>query len=485
MSRSPRRTPGAIPVPFWLAGVATTSEETLAVSRPYDGGLLTRVAVPDRGHVEQAVATAVVTAAELKMLPAHERADALAHVAQRIAERAEEAARLIVDECGKPLKWARAEVARSAGVFRLAAEEAHRLDGSVERLDTEPGGVGRVAIVRRFSRGPVLGISPFNFPLNLVAHKIAPAIAVGAPIVVKPAPATPLCALFLAELIAETGLPAGTLSVLPIENDRAAALVADPRLPVVSFTGSGPVGWAIKEAVPRKHVLLELGGDAAAVVCADADLARAADRIATFANYQGGQSCISVQRALIHRSIYDEMVTRIVDATANLMVGDPYDQQTDVGPLINEAAATRVAQWVAESVADGANLLIGGSRTGAVYAPTVLSHVPSTSRLRTDEVFGPVLTVAPFDTFDEAMEMVNRSRFGLQAGVFTRDIQLAFKAYAALDVGGVVVDDVPSYRADQLPYGGTKESGVGREGVRSAMRDYSDERVLVLSNVAI
>jgi len=476
---------GAAVVPFWLAGERVTRVEQMTVRHPYDGREFARVAVPTAADVERAVVAAQSASAELSALAAHVRADALAQVARRLAERAEEAARLIVDECGKPLKWARAEVGRSVGVFRLASEETHRLDGSVERLDTEPGGAGRVAIVRRFSRGPVLGISPFNFPLNLVAHKIAPAIAVGAPIVVKPAPATPLCALFLAELVAETGLPAGTLSVLPMGNDRAAALVADPRLPVVSFTGSGPVGWAIKEAVPRKHVLLELGGDAAAVVCADTDLVRAAGRIATFANYQGGQSCISVQRALIHRSVYDEMVARIVDATANLVVGDPYDERTDVGPLINEAAATRVAQWVAESVADGAKLLIGGSRTGAVYTPTVLSHVPSTSRLCTEEVFGPVLIVAPFDTFDEAMEMVNRSRFGLQAGVFTRDIQLAFKAYASLDVGGVVVDDVPSYRADQLPYGGTKESGVGREGVRSAMRDYSDERVLVLSNVAV
>jgi aldehyde dehydrogenase (NAD+) len=436
-------------------------------------------------QIQRAIDEAHAAAPVLGALPAHVRADALSHVSRRIEELADEAAQLIVDECGKPLKWARAEVERSIGVFRLAAEEARRLDGSIERLDADHAGTGRLAIIRRFPRGPVLGISPFNFPLNLVAHKVAPALAVGAPIIVKPAPKTPLSALFIAKLVAETDLPAGALSVLTVGNDQAPGLVSDSRLPVISFTGSGPVGWAIKESVPRKQVVLELGGDAAAIVCADADTARAAHRIATFANYQGGQSCVSVQRALVHRSIYDEFVARIVDETDALVVGDPSDERTDVGPLIDEAAAIRVLQWVDEAVESGAELLTGGWRRGAMHAPTVLGEVPPGCRLGTDEVFGPVLTVAAFDSFDDAIAMVNSSRFGIQAGIFTKDIRMAFQAYSSLDVGGVVIDDVPSYRSDQLPYGGVKESGTGREGVRSAMRDYTDERVLVLSGIAI
>jgi acyl-CoA reductase-like NAD-dependent aldehyde dehydrogenase len=367
--------------------------------------------------------------------------------------------------------------------FRFAAEEARRFDGHTQRLDTDAAGTGRMAVIRRFPKGPVLGISPFNFPLNLVAHKVAPAIAVGAPIIVKPAPATPLSSLVLAELFAETDLPAGVISVLPIPNDRAAALVADPRLPVVSFTGSGPVGWAIKESVPRKHVTLELGGNAAVIVCADADIDFAAGRIAMFSNYQGGQSCIAVQRVLIADSIYQETVARIVGAVDSLVTGSPDDERTDVGPLVDEAAAKRVASWVEEAVAGGATVLTGGVRDGATYAPTVIADAAPDAKVCAIEVFGPVLTVAPFSSLDQAFDLVNASDFGLQAGIFTRDLQVAFRAQRELQVGGVIVGDVPSYRADQMPYGGVKESGVGREGIRSAMADYTDERVMVLTGL--
>jgi aldehyde dehydrogenase (NAD+) len=335
----------------------------------------------------------------------------------------------------------------------------------------------------------VLGIAPFNFPLNLVAHKVAPAIAAGAPIVVKPAPATPLTALLLGEVLAETDLPAGSWSVLPVPNEVAAELVRDPRLPVVSFTGSVPVGWSIRDSAPRKHVTLELGGNAAAIVGPDQgdeeSLAWAASRIATFAMYQAGQSCISVQRVHAHRDVAAALTERVVEAVEGLTTGAPTDPATDVGPLIDEQAARRVESWVDEAVAVGAQVLTGGTRDGATYAPTVLTGVPADARVSCEEVFGPVVVLDTVDSVEEAFERVNASRFGLQTGVFTRDLQVAFRAAQVLDVGGVVVGDVPSFRADQMPYGGVKDSGTGREGVRAAMEDLTEERVLVLTGIAV
>ena len=472
---------------FWLAGRLVTGERTLAVHHPYDAREVATVSVPTDAQVEEAVAAAAAVAAEAAALPAYVRSDALAHVAAALADRAEELARLITAENGKPLKWARGEVARAVSTFRWAAEEARRWSGDVQRLDTEAPTTGRLGLTRRFPRGPVLAIAPFNFPLNLVAHKVAPAIAVGAPIVIKPAPKTPLSALFLGGILAECDLPAGMWSVLPVLDDQAPAMVADPRLPVVSFTGSGPVGWGIQASVPRKHVTLELGGNAAAVVCpdwsSDADLDVAATRIALFANYQAGQSCISVQRVFADRSVYDALAARVVAAVEALRTGDPWDDATEVGPLIDEANAIRVEEWIAEAVAGGATLLTGGARTGATVAPAVLTGVPASAKLSCEEVFGPVVVLEAVDGVDEAFARVNDSRFGLQAGVFTRDVQVAFRAHRELEVGGVVIGDVPSYRADQMAYGGVKESGVGREGVRYAMDDYTYERVLVLTGV--
>jgi acyl-CoA reductase-like NAD-dependent aldehyde dehydrogenase len=460
---------------------------SLEVRSPQSGRLVREVPWASVAEVEEAVATAAAASAEVAAVPAHVRAAALDHVSAQLAARSDEVAALITAESGKPLKWAEVEVARGVSTFRWAAEETRRWSGDVQRLDTDPAATGRLALVRRFPRGPVLGISPFNFPLNLVAHKIAPAVAVGAPIVVKPAPKTPLSALLLGEIFAETDLPAGAVSVILVPDDRAAALVADPRLPVVSFTGSGPVGHAIREAVPHKHVTLELGGNAAALVCADwsssADLDWAASRIATFGNYQAGQSCISVQRVLVDSSLYDDLVARLVTATEALVLGDPEDPATDVGPLINEGSAQRVEEWVDEAVSAGAKLLTGGRRDGTSYLPTVLADVPPDARVVADEVFGPVLVVSRVDGVDEGLRAVNDSRFGLQAGVFTHDVQIAFRAHRELEVGGVVIGDVPAYRADQMPYGGAKESGVGREGVRYAMEDFTYERVMVFTGV--
>jgi acyl-CoA reductase-like NAD-dependent aldehyde dehydrogenase len=460
---------------------------SLEVRSPQSGRLVREVPWASVAEVEAAVATAAAASAEVAAVPAHVRAAALDHVSAQLAARSDEVAALITAESGKPLKWADVEVARGVSTFRWAAEETRRWSGEVQRLDTDPAATGRMALVRRFPRGPVLGVSPFNFPLNLVAHKIAPAVAVGAPSVVKPAPKTPLSALLLGEIFAETDLPAGAVSVILVPDDRAPALVADPRLPVVSFTGSGPVGHAIREAVPHKHVTLELGGNAAALVCADwssaADLDWAASRIATFGNYQAGQSCISVQRVLVDSSLYDDLVARLVTATEALVLGDPDDPATDVGPLINEGSARRVEEWVDEAVSAGAKLLTGGRRDGTSYLPTVLADVPPEARVVADEVFGPVLVVSRVDGVDEGLRAVNDSRFGLQAGVFTHDVRVAFRAHRELEVGGVVIGDVPAYRADQMPYGGAKESGVGREGVRYAMEDFTYERVMVFTGV--
>jgi acyl-CoA reductase-like NAD-dependent aldehyde dehydrogenase len=474
--------------PFWLAGRPAHGEEQLSVRRP-DGSPVATVSVPSAAQVEEALLALDAARDEAAALTLGQRAEALTHVAARLTERAEEIAALITAENGKPIRWSRVEVARASSVFRWAAEEARRWSGDVQRLDTDPAAAGRLALVRRVPKGPVLGIAPFNFPLNLVAHKVAPALAVGAPILVKPAPATPLSALVLGEILAETDLPPGMWSVLPVPNDRMDALVADPRLPIISFTGSAPVGYAIRTAVPHKHVVLELGGNAAAVVLGDyseaSDLAWAAQRIAMFANYQAGQSCISVQRVLVDRPLYDEVVARIVDEVEKLVIGAVDDPATDVGPLVDEPAAVRVESWIDEAVSAGAKLLTGGVRRGAEVSPAVLVDVPHDAKVWCEEVFGPVLVIAPVDGVEGAVAAVNDSRFGLQTGVFTKDLQTAFRLFSDLEVGGVIIGDVPSYRADQMPYGGVKESGVGREGVAYAMTDFTEERVMVMAGLAL
>ncbi|GAA2796889.1 aldehyde dehydrogenase family protein [Crossiella cryophila] len=476
------------PRPSWIAGIAEPGVTELVVRHPFDGSEVATVGVPGPEQVERAVAAAAAVFTEFRSSPAHLRANALAHVSQRLAERTEEIAEIITAENGKPLKWAVGEVGRAVHTFRLAAEEARRFTGELTRLDTDPAAEGRVAMIKRIPRGPVLGISPFNFPLNLVAHKVAPALAVGAPIIIKPAPRTPLTALILGEILAETDLPAGAFSVLPVGNEATAALVKDERLPVVSFTGSGPVGFSIMDSAPRKHVVLELGGNAAAVVCGDwssePDLDFAAKRIALFSNYQAGQSCIAVQRVLVDRSVYEDFLPRLVGAVGALRTGSPHDPDVEVGPLVDVAAAERVEQWISEAAEAGAKILAGGTRDGSTVAPTVLTEVPKDAKVWCEEVFGPVLAVAAVDGVDEAFAEVNNSAYGLQAGVFTHDIQTAFRAGTELEVGGVIIGDVPSYRADQLPYGGVKGSGVGREGVRTTMTDFTEERVVVLTGVS-
>lgn len=410
--------PGEL-VPFWLAGSRATGSETFDVRHPYDGSLVARVAIPTAEQVEEAVARATAVAGAFAALPAHARADALESVSRSLADNAADVARTITFESGKPIRWARVEVERAVANFRTAAEEARRFSGEIIRLDGDPVGERRLAIVRRFPLGPVFGVTPFNFPLNLVTHKVAPALAVGAPIILKPASQTPLTALRIAELVADTDLPDGVLSVLTVPpGELLDSLVRDPRLPVLSYTGS-EIGWALKEAVPKKHVLLELGGNAAVIVHRDAALAPAAVRIAAGGNVQAGQTCISTQRVVVHEEIADSFLEELTAQVVALTEGDPFDDSTFVGPLVSESAACRLENWVDEAVASGARIVCGGQRNGSSYSPTILADVTSEMRVWKDEVFGPVVCMTTYRDLDEAFGLANDSRYGLQAGVFT------------------------------------------------------------------
>jgi len=470
---------------FYIAGNWRLGDDTFSVRSPYHGDLVAEVGVPTDEDVEEAMAAATAVLKESQRLANHTRADALTHISRRIEERHEELSELIAHEGGKPIKWASVEVTRAAFTFRWAAEEARRLGGTFERLDTDEPLGSRAAIIRRFPYGPVLGIAPFNWPINLVAHKVAPALAVGAPIVIKPATATPLGALALAELFDETGLPKGMFSVLPISGSRAEALVRDKRFGMVSFTGSSEVGWRIKGLAPEKRFALELGGNAGVIVHDDADIDHAARRVALGGYYQAGQTCVSVQRVLVQSSVFDEFSQLLAKHVQSLKSGDPLDPTVDVGPLIDSSALDRVAAWVDEAIQGGAVALCGAERKDPFYAPTVLINTQPEMRVVCEEIFGPVTTVTPYETFEGAINEINASRYGLHAGVFTRDLQRAFLAHRDLEVGGVILNDTSAFRADQMPYGGTKESGRGREGLRYAMEEMTEPRILVLSDVAL
>jgi acyl-CoA reductase-like NAD-dependent aldehyde dehydrogenase len=471
--------------PYLIAGDWRTGDDTLQVTSPYQGETVAEVASPTPADIEEAVVAAVEAFELSRNLAVHERAEALMHISARVAERAEEVAQLIAREGGKPLKWARVEANRASSTFRWAAETLRHANGELLRLDTEASLGSRLGLIRRFPYGPVLGISPFNFPVNLVAHKMAPALAVGAPIVIKPASATPLGALFLGELFSETELPGGMLSVLPTSSENAEKLVRDERFKKFSFTGSSPVGWKLKGLDPKKHVTLELGGNAGVIVHSDADVDHAAERVAFGGYYQAGQSCIAVQRVLIHAEVYDDFVDRFVKQVESLKVGDPMDETTDVGPLIDGGAVDKVAGIVDEAVREGARALTGGQRNDPFYAPTIMADVQRDMKVCQEEIFGPVTTVAKYETFEEALDEVNGTPFGLQAGVFTRDIERAMLAHREIRVGGVILNDVSAFRADQMPYGGSKESGYGREGLRYAMEEMTEPRIMVLSNVPL
>jgi len=464
---------------FLLDGEWLTEGAPSEVRAPSDGTVIAAITQAQRQHVAAAISAAVKAFAVTRRQGAYERQRVLRTVAQGLTDRREEFALTLAREAGKPLKAARVEVERAILTFTVAAEESTRIYGEWLPLDVQPAAAGRWAIVRRFPVGPIATITPFNFPLNLVAHKWAPAIAAGCTLVHKPAPQTPLCSLLLAELVQQAGWPAGALNVLPLSVPDAEPMVTDERLKMLSFTGSAAVGWELKKLAGKKRVTLELGGNAAVIVHSDADLDYAAERCALGGFSYAGQTCISVQRIFVERSAFERFLQAFLPRVGKLKLGDPLDEATDVGPMISEAAAERAHAWVQEALAVGAQLLCGGHRHGAMLEPTVLTGTQPEQRVNCQEVFAPVVTVEPYHDFADALKAVNDSPYGLQAGVFTRDAKLLFSAFEELEVGGVIAGDVPSFRIDPMPYGGVKDSGLGREGLRYAIEEMTERKILV------
>jgi acyl-CoA reductase-like NAD-dependent aldehyde dehydrogenase len=466
---------------FFMDGRWIDDGDIVEVRAPYDGSLVGRVTQARREHAEAAIAASVKAFSTTKRLPAFERQRVLRRIAQQLLERRDEFARTLAQEAGKPIRLARIEIDRAIFIFNIAAEEATRIYGEYLPLDWQEFTAGRWGIIKRYPLGPIAGITPFNFPLNLVAHKVAPAMAAGCSMVLKPAPQTPLCALLLAECVQQAGWPDGGLNVLPLSNDDASLLVTDDRIKLISFTGSVPVGWDIKRRAGKKKVVLELGGNAAALVHSDADLDYAAERCIAGSFGYAGQTCISVQRILVEHSVYGKFTDLLVKGVEKLKTGDPMNESTDLGPLIRESDAVRVTQWIDEAVRAGARLLCGGQRRGSVVEPTVLTATKPEMKVNCQEIFGPVVTVEPYQNFDEALRRINNSNYGLQAGIFTRDAKLLFQAYDELEVGAVIAGDIPSFRIDQMPYGGVKDSGIGREGLRYAIEEMTEPKLLVMN----
>jgi acyl-CoA reductase-like NAD-dependent aldehyde dehydrogenase len=467
--------------PLYLNNKAAQPNTDLKVTDKFTGEVAFRTALATPDVIDEAIAGACRAAEPMARLASYEKQGVLQHCVTRFQERFDELAYALCVEAGKPIKDAEGEVTRLIDTFRIAAEEATRNYGEVQPLDISPRAKGYMGMWKRVPIGPCSFISPFNFPLNLAAHKIAPAIAMGCPFVMKPASLTPLGAIIMGEVLAECDvLPEGAFSILPASRDGADLFTTDDRLKLLSFTGSPGVGWELKAKAGKKKVVLELGGNAAVVVDKDADLDHALERVIFGAFYQSGQSCIGVQRILIHADVYDRFKDMLVARAKTLVAGDPKDRNTFIGPMISEKEATRLKGWIDEAVSAGATLLCGGGRDGAMLEATLLEGVPDNCSANREEAFGPLANLAKFSSWDEAMHVVNDSKFGLQAGLFTRDIHQVLDAWDTLDVGGVVVNDVPSYRVDNMPYGGVKDSGLGREGVRFAMEDMSEIRNLVI-----
>ena len=468
--------------PYYLANEAQSPNQDLTVYDKFTGKVATKVAMADAATIDQAIAAAEAATEPMRKLPAYRRQAVLNHCVKRFEERAEELAQALCVEAGKPIKDARGEVVRLIDTFRIAAEEAVRIGGEIIPMDITPRGEGYSGMWKRVPIGPCSFISPFNFPLNLAAHKVAPAIAAGCPFILKPASMTPIGAIIIGEILAETDLPKGAFSILPCHRDGADLFTTDERLKLLSFTGSPEVGWQLKAKAGKKPVILELGGNAACVVDEGTNIDDAVARIIFGAYYQSGQSCIGVQRIMVHEAHYDEVRDKLTAAVKALRSGDPKDENTFIGPMISEKEAKRLHDWVLEAKAEGATVLAGGERTGAMLDATLLEDVKADSNVNTQEAFGPVAVLSKFSDFDEALKEVNNSTFGLQAGIFTRDIYKIQKAWDELEVGGVVIGDVPSWRVDHMPYGGVKDSGLGREGVRYAIEDMTELRLLVIRN---
>ena len=474
------------PQKILVAGSWEESPHLHEIHSPFDGRVVGGTFLASPEQMERAVIGAQAGFERMRALGAWERSEILRKTASGISARREELAALLSAEAGKPIRDARAEIDRGALTFRLAAEEAERIIGETIPLDLAPSSKGRLGITRRFPVGPVLGISPFNFPLNLAAHKVAPAIAAGCSIVLKPPSADPLIMLKVAEIMTEAGLPEGALSVIPTARDVADKLIDDERFRLLSFTGSPEIGWKMKARAGKRRVLLELGGNAACIVDASANLDWAVKRALVGAFAYAGQVCISVQRIFLHESIAEAFETRFAAGAAKLKVGDPADEATDVGPLIDDGAAKRTQEWIAEAVAAGARLLAGGAPVKAseprLFAPTILTNVPRSARICSDEAFAPVVILERYSDFASVIASVNESRFGLQCGLFSNDLAHVRTAFDQLEVGGVIVNDVPTYRIDNMPYGGVKESGLGREGIRWSIEEMTELRLLVLAD---
>lgn len=472
--------------PFYVANRPEAPNHDLEVADKFSGRVATRVAQADAAVIDRAITAAVRAEEPMRKLAPYERKAVLSHCVTRFTERAEELAWVLCVEAGKPIRDSRGEVERLIDTFRLAAEESVRIGGEVMNLEISPRTRGYRGMYRRVPVGVCSFISPFNFPLNLAAHKIAPAIAAGCPFVLKPASRTPVGALIMGEILAETALPAGAFSILPCHREGADLFTTDERFKLLSFTGSPEIGWALKARAGKKKVVLELGGNAACVVEPDwTDLDDAVRRITLGAFFQSGQSCISVQRILIHRSIYAEVRQRLVASTRSLVTGDPRNEATVIGPMISEGEAQRLEGWIRRAQEAGGTLLCGGERTGAVLTATLMEDVPPDQILCTHEAFGPVAILSAYDRYEDALASVNASTFGLQAGIFTRDLYKMQQAWDELEVGGVIIGDVPSFRVDHMPYGGVKDSGLGREGVRFAIEDMTEIRNLIIRTPSV
>jgi acyl-CoA reductase-like NAD-dependent aldehyde dehydrogenase len=466
--------------PIPLAGEWKETSDRLEVRSPYDGSVIAVVAKASSADIDAAIGAAQRAFETTRQMPAHQRSKILAAVSAGLAAEREDFARTLSAETGKPIRDARTEVDRATMTFAIAAEETKRVESEVVPMDWAAHGENRFAINSRFPIGVVLAITPFNFPLNLTAHKIAPAIAVGNTVVVKPASQTPLSGLKLAKLVIDSGWPAAALSVVPSDAQTFEAFVTDARVRKITFTGSPVVGWHLKQIGWRKKVTLELGGNAGVILHEDADIDYALGRIVTGGFGYSGQSCISVQRLYIHRPIFDRVRDELVERVSRLVAGDPSSDTTDVGPMISESAAERVESWVGEAVAGGAKVLVGGKRDGAYFEPTVVVDATPDMKICAQEVFAPLIGLFPYDDFGEAVKAVDDSEFGLQAGVFTRDINRIWQAYRGIDVGGLIVNDIPTYRIDQMPYGGSKDSGWGREGIKYAIEEMTEPRLMVI-----
>ncbi|MCS6983837.1 MAG: aldehyde dehydrogenase family protein [Leptospiraceae bacterium] len=467
--------------PLFCANERVYTDEKITVYDKYSNEIIGKACVADRAILEQAISWGKQAQEPLRELSSYERRDVIFHIMTELQRRCEEFTTLIVQETGKTLLEARTEVSRAIDTFRVAMEESTRLYGEILPLDIAPRSRNYTGYTKRIPVGLCFFITPFNFPLNLLAHKVAPALATGCPFIAKPASTTPLSALLLGEIMAQTQLPKGAFSILPTSAALAEEALLDPRIQLVSFTGSAEVGWKLKQKAYRKKVILELGGNAAIIVTPSANILRAAQRITFGAFYQAGQSCISVQRIFVHEDIYTPFIQELLTQTRQLKLGNPMEEDTHVGPLISEKEAMRIESWIQKAQEKGARLLCGGKRQGSFLEPTLLENVPPDEPLVCEEAFGPVAVIEPFNNLEEAISKVNQSRYGLQAGIFTEKISEALYAWKNLVVGGVVVNDVPSFRVDNMPYGGVKDSGFGREGIRYAMEEMTEIRLMVLS----